>query len=82
MTEPPFLSTAPFLGPGDVLITSRQLCEMAGGVSQMSLWRWLQTGILPSPIRIQGRRYWSRAEVTEALRRHSCREAGAHGRQT
>ena len=35
------------------------------GVSDMSLWRWLRNEALgfPRPMRINGRRFWSRAEL-------------------
>ncbi|PTR07768.1 helix-turn-helix transcriptional regulator [Cereibacter azotoformans] len=42
--------------------TVRQLC---GGISDMSLWRWLNNPALsfPKPVVISRRRYWREAEV-------------------
>lgn len=43
--------------------------EMCGGVSDMTLWRWLANEPLsfPKPIYIGNRRYWREAEVIEWL---------------
>lgn len=45
---------------------TRHLC---GGVSDMSLWRWLNDPELnfPRPIYISTRRYWKESEVLEWL---------------
>ena len=42
--------------------TVRELC---GGISDMSLWRWLDNSTMnfPKPIRVQRRRYWKEGEV-------------------
>ncbi len=39
--------------------------QMCGGVSDMTLWRWLNDPRLafPQPIRIAKRRYWREADV-------------------
>lgn len=39
--------------------------DLCGGVSDMSLWRWLNDPAMgfPQPIRIQKRRYWKEAEI-------------------
>lgn len=44
--------------------TVRQLC---GGISDMSLWRWLNDPALgfPRPVYIQKRRFWREAEILE-----------------
>jgi predicted DNA-binding transcriptional regulator AlpA len=41
-------------------VTSRQLKERYGGVSDMTLWRWLRDESLnfPKPLVINGRRLW------------------------
>jgi predicted DNA-binding transcriptional regulator AlpA len=43
--------------------------EYLGGVSDMSLWRWMHDPALgfPQPIRIQGRRYWREADIADWL---------------
>jgi len=47
------------------LIPSAAVRELCGGISDMSLWRWLQDPDLgfPRPIVIQRRRYWRESEV-------------------
>lgn len=51
------------------LIKAEAVRELCGGISDMSLWRWLNDPKLnfPKPIKIQTRRYWREAEVTEWL---------------
>jgi len=48
-------------------ITSKQLRELLGGISDMSLWRFLNSSYLdfPKPTYINKRRFWSAAEVEE-----------------
>ncbi|KAA6184145.1 transcriptional regulator [Thiohalocapsa marina] len=60
---------------GDALITAAEARRLAGGISDMTLWRWLRKGIIPQPIVIKRRRYWRRGEYLAAL--HS---AGQHKR--
>jgi predicted DNA-binding transcriptional regulator AlpA len=46
----------------DVLLTARQVCTKLGGISSMTLWRWLgsETVRFPQPTaRINNRRFWS-----------------------
>lgn len=51
----------------DELITAFEARRLAGGISDMSLWRWIKKGILPSPLVIERRRYWRRGEFIAAL---------------
>lgn len=46
-------------------INAARVCELCGGVSDMSLWRWLDDAELgfPRPIYIARRRYWREADV-------------------
>ena len=46
-------------------ITAATVRELCGGVSDMTLWRWLDNPAMnfPKPIRIGARRYWREAEV-------------------
>lgn len=39
------------------------------GVSNSTLWRWLQQGLIPEPIRIGGRTFWD----PEALQQHTAK---------
>jgi predicted DNA-binding transcriptional regulator AlpA len=54
--------------------TVRELC---GGISDMSLWRWLDSPTMnfPKPIRVQRRRYWKEAEVIAWLEAQTATEA-------
>ena len=47
------------------LIGAAAVREMCGGVSDMSVWRWLSDPALqfPRPIYISRRRYWREAEI-------------------
>lgn len=47
------------------LIKAETVRELCGGISDMSLWRWLNNPEMdfPRPIYIAKRRYWSEAEV-------------------
>lgn len=47
------------------LIAAATVRELCGGISDMSLWRWLQDSDLnfPKPIYISRRRYWRLADV-------------------
>ena len=51
----------------DELIASAEARRLAGGISDMSLWRWIRKGILPQPLMIERRRYWRRGEFVAAL---------------
>lgn len=53
----------------DQYITPRAVRERLGGVSEMTLWRWLRAEALkfPQPVRINGRRYFLEAEVAAWL---------------
>lgn len=46
-------------------IQAAQVREMCGGISDMTLWRWLDDAELnfPRPIYIGRRRYWREAEI-------------------
>lgn len=59
------------------LISANAVREMFGGVSDMTLWRWLADPELnlPRPIYIGRRRYWREADV------HAWLEAQAEASQ-
>lgn len=50
-------------------INAAQVCELCGGVSDMTLWRWLNDPALnfPKPIYIARRRYWREIDLIEWL---------------
>jgi len=47
------------------LISAATVRDLCGGVSDMSIWRWLNDPDMsfPKPIYIQKRRYWREAEL-------------------
>lgn len=51
------------------LITAATVRNALGGVSDMTLWRWLNDSALnfPRPLKIQSRRYWRENDVAEWL---------------
>ena len=55
------------------LLTSAQVREMLGGMSDMSLWRWLNNPTMgfPQPVRIARRRFWREAELKAWLEAQS-----------
>jgi predicted DNA-binding transcriptional regulator AlpA len=64
----------------DTLITAPEARRLAGGISDMSLWRWIRDGVVPPPRIIRARRYWPRGEFLAALHsasRQSGKEAAA-----
>lgn len=51
----------------DQLVVSAEVRSLAGGISDMTLWRWVRKGIVPRPLVIERRRYWRRAELIASL---------------
>ncbi len=49
------------------LIPAKTVRELCGGISDMSLWRWLNDPALnfPKPVYIQKRRFWREAEILD-----------------
>jgi predicted DNA-binding transcriptional regulator AlpA len=49
------------------LLPTRQVRARFGGISQMTLWRWLRNPGMnfPQPIIINGRRYWREDALSE-----------------
>ena len=47
------------------LIPSATVREICGGISDMSLWRWLNDPVMgfPRPLVISRRRYWREADI-------------------
>lgn len=46
-------------------ISINSVCDLCGGVSHMTIWRWQQDESLgfPKPVYIARRRYWREAEI-------------------
>ena len=47
----------------DTMLTSRQVRETCGNVSDMTIWRWLKANDFPPPIYQNRRRYWRAGDV-------------------
>lgn len=58
-------------------IPSAVVCELCGGISTMSLWRWLRDPELafPQPIYVCRRRYWVEADVIAWLEAQAAKAA-------
>lgn len=45
------------------LFSQKQLREMLGGKSDMSIWRLRSKGTIPQPIKFNGRNFWTRSQL-------------------
>jgi predicted DNA-binding transcriptional regulator AlpA len=64
----------------EVLLTAQQVCARLGGISTMTLWRWLSgDGVgFPQPtLRINKRRYWSAGSIRRWLAERCSTELAA-----
>lgn len=59
----------------DAMMTSKQVREACGNVSDMTLWRWSKADGFPAPIKLNRRRYWRAAEVAAWWQGHAERAA-------
>ena len=59
------------------MITSAAVRHLSGGISDMTIWRWLHDPNLgfPKPHYIRGRRYWAEAEILAWLESRSGKAA-------
>lgn len=48
-------------------IQAAQVRSLCGGISDMTLWRWINDRDFPQPIYIGGRRYWKESDVSNWL---------------
>lgn len=48
-----------------VLVRSDTVKTFFGGISDMTLWRWMQNRDFPAPKKIAGRNYWDSSEVEQ-----------------
>lgn len=53
----------------ETLISQPQLRRLMGGVSDMTIWRWRESGLLPAPIVIRRRNYYREADIVAAQER-------------
>ncbi|MDB5659213.1 MAG: putative transcriptional regulator [Cypionkella sp.] len=61
------------------LITATVVRETLGGVSDMTLWRWIHDPAMnfPAPVRIQSRRYWHEDELRSWIESRSVSQVAA-----
>ena len=61
----------------DTYLSSAQVRTRYGGISDMTLWRWLRDLQMrfPAPVMIRRRRYWREADLAEFDRRTAGAEA-------
>ena len=48
-----------------VLVRSTTVKESFGGISDMTLWRWIKYRDFPKPTKLNGRNYWSPADIEQ-----------------
>jgi predicted DNA-binding transcriptional regulator AlpA len=54
----------------EILLAAQQVRSWVGGISQMTLWRWLGSDVVQFPqptVRINNRRYWSAGSIRRWL---------------
>ena len=48
-----------------------------GGISDMTIWRWVRDGLLPQPVKFNGQNHWTDEQLQEADARLSGKELEA-----
>jgi predicted DNA-binding transcriptional regulator AlpA len=79
LSESQDASLTPVTAEDDLLLTTQQVCARLGGISSMTLWRWLgsDTVRFPQPtLRVNKRRFWSAGTIRRWLAEH-CSEPAA-----
>ena len=51
------------------LLRQKDVAALFGGISPATMWRYVQKGILPKPMKFGNRNYWHEEEIKEALER-------------
>lgn len=59
----------------DRLISQPQLRRLFGEISDMTIWRWRQIGLLPQPIVINRRNFYRSSDIA-AMQEKLARESG------
>jgi len=61
------------------LISAKDVRTRCGGISDMTMWRWLESETLgfPRPIYIQRRRFWEEDEVEAFIARQAGQQVAA-----
>jgi predicted DNA-binding transcriptional regulator AlpA len=64
------LDISPEAGLPDQLLSQGKVRKLCGGISDMTLWRWRQTGGFPAATIIHGRSYYSLKQVVAWVNAH------------
>ena len=48
---------------GRLLLSVADVARLLGGVGERTVWRWADSGRMPRPLRVGGRRLWRRHEI-------------------
>lgn len=51
----------------DRLMSTSEVRKYLGGISDMTLWRRVQDGTIPAPIKIHKRSYWRKSDIEAAI---------------
>lgn len=49
------------------LVTQKTLRKILGGITEQTLIKWMDSGVLPAPMVINRRNYWPLVEISEWL---------------
>ncbi len=61
----------------DMLEPAKAVKARFGNVSDMTIWRWVKSGTLPPPIKINGRKYWRSSTISAKIDELSASQAAA-----
>ena len=76
-SDPQDASPAWTVADDEVLLTAQQVRARLGGISSMTLWRWLGSEIVQFPqptLRVNKRRFWSTGSIRRWLAEHRSEE--------
>ncbi|WP_119460648.1 AlpA family phage regulatory protein [Rhodospirillaceae bacterium SYSU D60014] len=59
----------------DRLVPSRKVRQLTGDICEATLWRRLQRGQFPHPVKINGRNYWRASQIADWLEKQTSLQA-------
>ena len=67
------LHSAQMLGTSDLAFTrcKRRKHPPIFKVSEPTIWRWVKKGILPKPVQIGGKAFWSARDIAELIQQRA-----------
>ena len=78
--EPPQNQSAALVVGDEVMLPTHQVLAWVGGISAMTLWRWLRSDRVQFPqptLIVNNRRYWSAGTIRRWLAKRAALEAAA-----